>query len=1126
MVAETVQDAAALLRDQQARASACDVECSWLLQAPAGSGKTTVLTARFLALLARAAAPDEILALTFTRKAAAEMRERVLQSLELAAHRPEELKAPLRDLALAALAHARVQGWRLLENPGQLRIQTIDALNSWLANQLPVTAGSGAALQIRMPCEPLYLRAARRTLEDAPQAGEELAAAVELLFNRVDNSWAKLEGLLAQMLAVRAHWLPRVLASDAGDLAARVQEGLANLLTARLQVIATQFDASVLREAEELLVHAAFTLRGQGVTPDADLAHWLNDAPRLDGTLAALPLWRALASLALTREGGWRKSFNKNNGFVAEEKLMKQRVQEWVLHLGRHSGMQILLQELRELPDAQLAVQDRAALEALARVLRFAVSQLHLLFAAAGAVDYSYMAGAARAALSEAGMPTELALRFGGGLRHILVDEFQDTSQEQFELLAMLTAGWSAGDGRTLFVVGDPMQSIYQFREAEVGLFLRARARGVGEVGLGALELCRNFRSSPAIVAWVNERFASLFPQQEDERRGAIGYRPSLGATQIEGGGVQLHVFAVDDRQAEAQRVLDIVRAARARDAGASIAVLIASRSHAPAIAQALRGAGIAVHGVDIDPLAERPVVRDLSALARVLQHRGDRAAWLAVLGAPWCGLTLAELEGWLAVDGSDAWEALQARLKDVALALPERQRLERVAAALEPALFAEERGWPLWRRVERCWLRLGGPAIFASDDELNDADDYLAALAGNVELEQAAGQALEEVVGSLYARGSSVAGAVEILTIHGAKGLEWDVVILPGLGRRSRGDAEPLLHWLDLPRDDQGSDLLLAPIREVEGVRVSGGLGDYIRGLRADRQKLERLRLMYVAATRARRELHALLHVDAQGEPQSGSPLELLWPALADEVAAQFQGLAAAVASTTSATAPVATLAGVEPKLQRLSALWQPPTRRLPAIQQLEVASFEPAQELEFSWVGTAARAVGTVVHAELQRLAGLQCLPDATGWQRAAPDYRQWLATLGVAEEERVAAAARVHQALSDALADPRGRWLLDSGRYRSAESEVRVSGVIAGRIEHAIFDRMFVDDQGQRWVVDYKTSNHEGGGLDAFLDSEVQRYTGQMTRYARLAAALGTEPVRTALYFPLLGSLRELR
>ena len=145
-----------------------------------------------------------------------------------------------------------------------------------------------------------------------------------------------------------------------------------------------------------------------------------------------------------------------------------------------HEGALPTLCALRVLPDAVPSQGDRAAIEALAQLLVRAAAELQLLFSERGVVDYPFVAAAARQALTEQGEPSDFALRAGSAIRHVLVDEFQDTSFEQFGLLNALTVGWERGDGRTLFLVGDPMQSIYQFREAEVGLFLHARDHGLG----------------------------------------------------------------------------------------------------------------------------------------------------------------------------------------------------------------------------------------------------------------------------------------------------------------------------------------------------------------------------------------------------------------------------------------------------------------------------------------------------------------------------------------------------------------------------------------------------------------------------------------------------------------------
>src|SRR5262249_53118486 len=157
---------------------------------------------------------------------------------------------------------------------------------------------------------------------------------------------------------------------------------------------------------------------------------------------------------------------------------VRQQLKYCVDLLRTQPGAQELLARIKTMPAPSLCVGDGNAIEALARVLRTAAAQLQVEFTTEGRVDYTYVAGAARAALTESGLPTDLALRAGLELRHILIDEFQDTSLAQFDLLEAMTAAWEPGDGRTLFAVGDPMQSIYQFRDAEVGLFLRARERG------------------------------------------------------------------------------------------------------------------------------------------------------------------------------------------------------------------------------------------------------------------------------------------------------------------------------------------------------------------------------------------------------------------------------------------------------------------------------------------------------------------------------------------------------------------------------------------------------------------------------------------------------------------------
>jgi hypothetical protein len=206
--------------------------------------------------------------------------------------------------------------------------------------------------------------------------------------------------------------------------------------------------------------------------------------------------------------------------------------------------------------------------------------------------------------------------------------------------------------------------------------------------------------------------------------------------------------------------------------------------------------------------------------------------------------------------------------------------------------------------------------------------------------------------------------------------------------------------------------------------------------------------------------------------------------------------------------------LAAITPVLRRLAVPAGPPL--VPPALARE-APIRP----EFVWAGASAVHVGTIVHRYLQRIAD----DGLAHWneQRIAAQrgvFARELELLGVESRELESAARRVGDALALALADSHGRWVL--GPHDDARSELRLTVRAGAVLEHIRLDRTFVAD-GKRWIVDFKTSSHEGGALDAFLESEVARHAPQLERYARAMAPLDGLPVELALYFPLLGTLR---
>jgi ATP-dependent helicase/nuclease subunit A len=1126
--------------DAPARERALDPHLSISLEAPAGSGKTGVLVQRFLRLLATVGEPEEILAITFTRKAAGEMRGRLVRALREGEGFPEE--PVVRELARVARERSSRLGWALEANPGRLRIQTIDALNRSLAVRLPLAAGGVGESEITDQPRTLYAAAARRALLDA-EGDAELQADAELLFGRLDNDFGRFERLLTEMLAARAHWLPRLL--DDADLCARVEESLRSILTARLSEARVLIPGELIEEGARLAAIAADNRERA-----ADRKAGPGEARRhpRPGEHLTLRHWQGLAHLALTHQGNWRKVFTLREGCPSQDRLLREQMARWLSHLSSVRGARELLLELARLPHPELEREDAGALTALARLLRLAASELEVLFRETGRADHTAVAAAARQALTAEGSPTDLALRLGEDLRHILVDEFQDTSIEQVRLLEALTATWEDGDGRTLFVVGDPMQSIYQFREAEVGLFLRASVHGVGALQLQPLALTRNFRSAPELVTWTNRIFPQCFPQVDDARASAVHYRPSIAARVCAHPGVvRWHATRAGDTQAEARAIADLVAQLQSEHRDARIAILLTARSHAPPIVAALKAAGITVAGVDLVALADLPVVRDLQALTRALHHLGDRTAWLAVLRAPWCGLTLRELSVLSErVPQQLVWEALNDAVTVEQLTPATRARLVRTRSALEETLAHRDRMKPAaW--VEAAWLRLGGPAACASDSDLEHASAFFERLARwSAEPGWGGPLSIDGRLEELYASHEQAADAVQIMTIHRAKGLEFDHVVLPGLGRRLRSSPEPLLRWLELPRDREGSDLLLAPIPPL-GRRGTPPLGEYLKSLQARRANHERVRLLYVAATRAREQLHLFGDLPASGAmhgthraeptPRAGTLLAALWPAVAGEFPRVEDSAerAGALASGAGASAAAGETSERAPRgsLVRLAAGWHlPELAAAPAIEGGPRASSEPESPADgirvdartVSLVPEPEQAVESAVCAQLRGYARRGRLP-ALGSPTIMRALRDGLTRLGLDGEELEEQVQRAMSLWHACLADSALQWIF-SPRHTGAAGAFEMSGLYAGRIEMLTVDRVFVDDEGVCWLVNFRPASAMAPRGSA--TQGLRGVAAEIEKAVALGRALGTrlggaQRVRGGVYVPSLQVFR---
>jgi len=1138
--------------DHAQRVRALDAGTSFIVQAPAGSGKTALLTRRILTLLAHVDEPEEILAITFTRKAAAEMRTRVVEALELAerSESPEsEFDRQGFDLATAVLARDKQLGWCLLENPDRIRMSTIDALCSMLAQQLPVTSTLGGIANPVDDASNLYREAARRRLSSS-------AANYRQLLATVGNRFHQAEQLLADMLSRRDQWLRYRVFFDYDDRSALrdwLEGQLSDLVTRELQF----FEQLVKQERLDQVLKSHLLPKLQRASEVIEALGGFNPGekelrepflglcqmPEL--TAENLGVWQAvLACLFTKNRDAVRKKVTKAEGFpVAKADIEELGISRDEAREEKNSFIDILkavadasrveaaAANVLTLPLPKYSEAQWALLEELLTELSGLEVELHQVFVDHGAIDFIEIATRARIALGAPDAPTDLALAMDLRLKHILVDEFQDTSRSQFELFRQLVAGWQLGDGRTFFAVGDPMQSIYAFRAAKVGLFLDAKNTGISDdVPLEPITLEVNFRSSPDVVNWVNSSFSKIFvPEGETNTTAAIAYSPSVANRSI-AGSVSVHPLLNQNADEAGDYVATLVRDTLAtpeyvENSDKRIAVLVRSRTAALPIFAGLQRHGIESLSVDMDSLGEQPVVMDLVSLTLALRFPHSRLHWLAVLRAPWCGLGLEDLHT-LTSDASTA-RALPLLINDAErqekLSSEGRHRLDKFLAIVQPAIDRAARS-SLVSWVEAVWLQLGGPMLCQRGVDKDAAErclKMLYLLEAQGELWQP--QVIQSAMDRLFAITPDDGTAkVHIMTMHKSKGLEFDTVILPELNRQPRGGSGQLLNWAVIESGgSENTELLLAPMTERNASTKDKSLGMLVKNLNSANDEQEKKRLLYVACTRAVRHLHlvAPLRVSANGELKAAarSLLEPLWPVLHEEFTTALQDIQIDSTDDTSSnraddsvgidvsqkTAPI-------PSLIRVPKDWQPPCLPNYVFQDddANAAVEEESHNVDYLWAGRLARAVGIVMHRQMERFH-VRGLPLAKELTMLEPVVKSQLRQQGLTEADLTESTKTVIQALQNVLNDKNGRWLYDSS-HTDVRSEWALSAVTHNGLERRIIDRTFISSEGIRWIVDFKTGDHKGGDLEGFLSAEVDRYGPQLRRYAEILSNLESTPL----------------
>ncbi len=1074
-----------------------DHDASLFVEAGAGTGKTTALVDRVVALVARGAVElRELAAITFTEAAAAELRDRIRAGLEAAA-------AGTVDWIDDERARARCRA--ALDEIDDAALTTLHGFSQRLLTEYPLEAGLPPVFEV--------LDDIRARVRFEQRWGE----LVDSLFANPELREVLLRGMVLGLRFDHLRDVARMLhdnhdrVGSPDPVPALPPLDVAPLVAALDAVVAMRDQCKL--DADKLAEHidsVVVPLRAELASERRDLLDllaFLGDAPD-----------------PAKRSGGRKTSWRCPIDDVKAATLHASEV-------------------LAELLSAQrLAVLGALIHHVVAFVRTFAEERR-----SEGTLEFHDLLVLARDLLRDRSDVRAAAAR---RWRRILLDEFQDTDPLQIQLAALLTTldadagerAWHdlAVESGRLVVVGDPKQSIYRFRRADLRVYDVARS----SLGLDAAALTENFRSVPPIVDFVNQVFEGLLvPDAPGLQAAHVALHAHRGA--LDDANPPVSVFgdvSTDNvdliREQEAADVAAIVqRVERDRwlvsDASGAtrpatysdVAILIPSRTVLPGIEDALERAGIPARVESQSLLFATAEVRDLLSVLSAVDDPSDHIAVVAALRAPAFGCSDRELADHVAAGGS--WDYRIEREATVeqlgaehpvvsglrALRALWHERWWRSVSETVEAVVRERRLLELAvarRRPRDHWRRIR----FFVDQARAWDDAGAGALRGFVEWAREQADERARVLESVAPEPDDE--AVRILTVHGAKGLEFPIVVLAGLSTQPMRFS-PAVVW-----DDDGRAEYFNGTKQ-SGARVETPGYDAAAKAEELHDKAERLRLLYVAMTRARDHLVVSLHRKEKADCHARSVAEQL-------EGAEFDVLdpgppEAAVASEPGTSPPAEPAAFEEWAARRASALERAavPT----SVAATTLASAEPdrtgaddATELDPGLAkdapaddappwrrGRASTAVGRAVHAVLQTVS----LPDA-------PDLAEIARAQALAEgvgdrEDEVRAFAR------SALAAPIVRSAVEGADSRWWR-EVPVAATVDGLLLEGFID-LLVEIDGELVVVDYKTDQLD----DARLDAALARYSVQGAAYAlALEAALGRSVARCVFVFARRGEAVE--
>ena len=1055
--------------DHQVRKKALG-QGSFIVQAPAGSGKTSLLVKRFLNRLLDVKSPKEVLALTFTNKAAAEMAQRLKEALE-GKSKDNEIKKIVEKISKHALKNKWDEGYI-----DTLMVMTIDKLALRLIKQTPILSSSGVNFLTDEDPDDLYRETIRETITSNAEN--------HLLFKYFDYDYHKLTEQLLALISKRDQWLPIVsglLRSDDKN----IEEIYGTYYTNELNIwveekIKPNFTNEDLKELEIIVSYSA---DNKNIDRKDKLRSSIN-----------YEFWFYIRDLILTKSGKQiRKKIDTSSGFPATNvgKEIKERLLK-LIELKIHK-FNILI-DFFNVTHHKNIVDIYPLITPFCLLLIDMVTRLNEKFKERRIIDFTQIMGNAVEALRD----THLPLILDQNISHILVDEFQDTNESQLIFIELLTQNFAGNPEKSFFAVGDPMQSIYRFRKAEVEIFSRVQKNGISDLKLTSLFLKVNFRSNKNIIDWLNNSFSKAFPLIDDSDEGSVPYSSCESSNGNLEGGMELIALTCDTKsktaqyEAEALYVLNLIKDTRKSNPDASIAVLTRSKAHLNELITLInkKDSSIPIDAIEMSKILSNQTFQDILCLTKALFDFSDRTNWIAALKSPWCGLSINDLVLLFEKDHKSlVWELINNIDNTSRLDKSSARRLRSFVEVISENI--QYRGRISHRYfVEGIWRQLNGEKSMVDSNDIQNIDLFLELLEEASEILSIDFIKLERLIENKFISKTSIQkNSIKFLTIQKSKGLEFDHVIIPNLNKRTRNEESDLVLY----------DKSTLSIKNPGNNKNLHSYHAYKERKRLDNEKI---RLLYVAMTRAKNKCYLIGTVKKEGDlviPNSGTFMNILWPFFSDK----FTEIATPEDENS--------FEKFIPKLRRLNDNFYSGDKRYKRSIDTEELSFcYPNMSTDIQ------RFTGNIVHKYLEIIVKKQL--DIDKILRNKLDYTESLYLGKNFKKKDIKIGLNlVKKSLEMLKKTSDGRWILN--RYLADNSEVSYLLESNNTTTQHIPDRSFIENDIQ-WIIDYKTPFSPIKNLAV----EAKKHLPQLRLYETIFKG-NKRVIQKAIYFAPQGKLIKL-